>query len=174
VITDGRSEILLVSQNGMSISFDERDVRPMGRVAAGVKGITLKRGDAVVGVEVLASNYSILAVTENGYGKRSPVDEYRLQKRGGKGIIAIKASQRNGKIIGVKQVVEEDEIMLIASSGKIIRINMQNIRVIGRNTQGVRLINLEPGEKVVAMDMVATDEEENGEYSDLEEGQENS
>ena len=174
VITDGRSEILLVSQNGMSIRFDERDVRPMGRVAAGVKGITLKRGDAVVGVEVLASNYSILAVTENGYGKRSPVDEYRLQKRGGKGIIAIKASQRNGKIIGVKQVVEEDEIMLIASSGKIIRINMQNIRVIGRNTQGVRLINLEPGEKVVAMDMVATDEEENGEYSDLEEGQENS
>jgi len=174
IITNGSNEILLVSQNGMSIRFDERDVRPMGRVAAGVKGITLKRGDAVVGVEVLATNYSILAVTENGYGKRSSVDEYRLQKRGGKGIIAIKASERNGKIIGAMQVVEDDEIMLIASSGKIIRINMQNVRVIGRNTQGVRLINLEPGEKVVAMDMVATDEEENGEDFDLEDDQETS
>ena len=112
-----------------------------------------------MGVEVLATNYSILAVTENGYGKRSSVDEYRLQRRGGKGIIAIKASERNGKIIGARQVVDEDEVMLIASSGKIIRINMQNVRIIGRNTQGVRLINLEPGEKVVAMDMLATDEE---------------
>jgi len=174
VITNGSNEMLLVSQNGMSIRFDERDVRPMGRVAAGVKGISLKRGDAVVGVEVLATNYSILAVTENGYGKRSSVDEYRLQKRGGKGIIAIKASERNGKIIGAMQVVEHDEIMLIASSGKIIRINMQNVRVIGRNTQGVRLINLEPDEKVVAMDMVATDEEENGEDFDLEDEQETS
>jgi DNA gyrase subunit A len=160
VITNGENEILLISENGMSIRFDERDVRPMGRVAAGVKGITLRRGDSVVGVEVLASNYSILAVTENGYGKRSSVGEYRLQKRGGKGIIAIKASQRNGKIIGAMQVVEDDEIMLIASSGKIIRINMQNIRVIGRNTQGVKLINLEPDEKVVAMDMLAADEDE--------------
>jgi DNA gyrase subunit A len=174
VITNGRNEILLVSQNGMSIRFDERDVRPMGRVAAGVKGITLKRGDSVVGVEVLATNYSILAVTENGYGKRSSVDEYRLQRRGGKGIIAIKASDRNGKIIGAMQVVEDDEVMLIASSGKIIRINMQNVRVIGRNTQGVRLINLEPGEKVVAMDMLATDEEENGDAFDQEENQETS
>ena len=174
VITNGKNEILLVSENGMSIRFDERDVRPMGRVAAGVKGLTLKKGDSVVGVEVLATNYSILAVTENGYGKRSSVDEYRLQRRGGKGVIAIKASQRNGKIIGAMQVVEDDEVMLIASSGKIIRINMQNVRVIGRNTQGVRLINLEPGEKVVAMDMVATDEEENGEGVEPEEGPETS
>jgi DNA gyrase subunit A len=174
VITNGKNEILLVSEDGMSIRFDERDVRPMGRVAAGVKGLTLKKGDSVVGVEVLATNYSILAVTENGYGKRSSVDEYRLQRRGGKGVIAIKASQRNGKIIGAMQVVEDDEVMLIASSGKIIRINMQNVRVIGRNTQGVRLINLEPGEKVVAMDMVATDEEENGEGIEPEEGLETS
>jgi DNA gyrase subunit A len=174
VITNGKNEILLISENGMSIRFDERDVRPMGRVAAGVKGITLKRGDSVVGVEVLATNYSILAVTENGYGKRSSVDEYRLQRRGGKGIIAIKASERNGKIIGAMQVVEDDEVMLIASSGKIIRINMQNVRVIGRNTQGVRLINLEPGEKVVAMDMVASEEEDSGEELDQEEGRETS
>jgi DNA gyrase subunit A len=174
VITNGRNEILLISENGMSIRFDERDVRPMGRVAAGVKGITLRRGDSVVGVEVLATNYSILAVTENGYGKRSSVDEYRLQKRGGKGIIAIKASDRNGKIIGAMQVVEDDEVMLIASSGKIIRINMQNVRVIGRNTQGVRLINLEAGEKVVAMDMVASEEEDNGEEPGEEENRETS
>jgi len=174
VVTNGKNEILLISENGMSIRFDERDVRPMGRVAAGVKGITLKRGDTVVGVEVLATNYSILAVTENGYGKRSSVDEYRLQRRGGKGIIAIKASERNGKIIGAMQVVEDDEVMLIASSGKIIRINMQNVRVIGRNTQGVRLINLEAGEKVVAMDMVATEEEDNGEEPDQEEDRETS
>jgi len=168
VITNGENEILLISENGMSIRFNERDVRPMGRVAAGVKGITLRHGDNVVGVEVLASNYSILAVTENGYGKRSSVNEYRLQKRGGKGIIAIKASQRNGKIIGAMQVVEDDEIMLIASSGKIIRINMQNIRVIGRNTQGVRLINLEPDEKVVAMDMLAADEDEGGNGTEVD------
>ena len=174
VITNGKNEILLISENGMSIRFEERDVRPMGRVAAGVKGITLRRGDSVVGVEVLATNYSILAVTENGYGKRSSVDEYRLQRRGGKGVIAIKASERNGKIIGAMQVVEDDEVMLIASSGKIIRINMQNVRVIGRNTQGVRLINLEPGEKVVAMDMVATEEEDNGEEFDQEEAGETS
>ena len=171
VITNGENEILLISENGMSIRFNERDVRPMGRVAAGVKGITLRHGDNVVGVEVLASNYSILAVTENGYGKRSSVNEYRLQKRGGKGIIAIKASQRNGKIIGAMQVVEDDEIMLIASSGKIIRINMQNIRVIGRNTQGVRLINLEPDEKVVAMDMLAADEDEGGNGTEVDEGE---
>ena len=174
VITNGSNEILLISENGMSIRFEESDVRPMGRVAAGVKGITLRRGDRVVGVEVLATNYSILAVTENGYGKRSSVDEYRLQRRGGKGIIAIKASERNCKIVGPMQVVEDDEVMLIASSGKIIRINMQNVRVIGRNTQGVRLINLEPGEKVVAMDMVATEEEDNGEEFDQEEAGETS
>lgn len=172
VITSGKNEILLISENGMSIRFDERDVRPMGRVAAGVKGITLKPGDSVVGGEVLATNYSILAVTENGYGKRSSVDEYRLQKRGGKGIIAIKASERNGKIIGAMQVVEDDEVMLIASSGKIIRINMQNIRVIGRNTQGVKLINLEPGEKVVAMDMIAAEEEDVDDDFIVEEGRE--
>jgi len=157
VLTNGNNEILLVSRNGMSIKFHESDVRPMGRTAAGVKGITLVNGDRVVGVVVLSSESSILTVTENGYGKRSPVNEYRLQRRGGKGIIAIKASQRNGKIIGARQVVDEDEIMLIADSGKIIRMNMENVRVIGRNTQGVRLINLESGEKVVGMDQLVAD-----------------
>ncbi len=158
VLTSGDDEILLVSENGMSIRFHESDVRAMGRTAAGVKGISLGAHDRVVGVVVLATESSILAVTENGYGKRSSVEEYRLQRRGGKGIIAIKGSERNGKIIGAMQVVDDDEIMLIANSGKIIRINMQNVRVIGRNTQGVRLIRLAPGEKVVGMDMVAPEE----------------
>jgi len=154
-ITNGENEILLVSRNGMSIKFHESDVRTMGRVAAGVKGISLSSGDRVVGVAVLATDQSILTVTENGYGKRSAVDDYRIQRRGGKGVIAIKTSERNGCIVGATQVTDEDEVMLIASSGKIIRMNMGSVRVIGRNTQGVKLINLEPGEKVVGMDLVA-------------------
>ncbi len=168
-ITNGNNEILLISNNGMSIRFHEGDVRAMGRVAAGVRGITLRPGDRVVGMVVLEDDKSILAVTENGYGKRSPVEDYRLQKRGGRGVIAIKASERNGKTIGVLMVTDEDEVMMIASSGKIIRMNMGAVRVIGRNTQGVRLINLEDGEKVVSMDRVAPganddeeDDEENG------------
>jgi len=163
VITNGDNDILLVSRRGMSIRFHESDVRPMGRTAAGVKGITLTVGDQVVGVVVLATDSSILTVTENGYGKRSPENEYRVQHRGGKGIIAIKASKRNGEIVGAMQVVDEDDVMLIADSGKIIRMSMEHVRIIGRNTQGVRLINLQPGEKVVGMDQIATDESEEGE-----------
>jgi len=165
VITNGDNDILLVSRRGMSIRFHEGDVRPMGRTAAGVKGITLAPADRVVGVVVLSTDSSILTVTENGYGKRSPANEYRVQRRGGKGIIAIKASKRNGEIVGAMQVVDEDDVMLIADSGKIIRMSMEHVRIIGRNTQGVRLINLQPGEKVVGMDQVAADsgEEEEGE-----------
>ncbi len=159
VVTSGKNELLLVSRNGLSIHFSETDVRPMGRTAAGVKGITLRPGDEVVGANVLSEESSIMIVTENGYGKRSAVEEYRLQKRGGKGIFAIKASERNGKVVGVMQVVDQDEIMLIANSGKIIRMNMENVRVIGRTTQGVRLINLRKDEKVVGMDCVAVDDE---------------
>jgi DNA gyrase subunit A len=165
VITNGDNNILLVSRGGKSIRFHESDVRPMGRTAAGVKGITLAPAERLVGVVVLSTDSSILTVTENGYGKRSQENEYRLQRRGGKGIIAIKASERNGEIVGAMQVVDEDNVMLIADSGKIIRMSMEHVRIIGRNTQGVRLINLQPGEKVVGMDQVAADsgEEEEGE-----------
>ena len=168
VITNGDNDILLVSRRGMSIRFHEGDVRPMGRTAAGVKGITLGSGDRVVGVVVLATDSSILTVTENGYGKRSPENEYRVQHRGGKGIIAIKASKRNGEIVGAMQVVDEDNVMLIADSGKIIRMSMEHVRIIGRNTQGVRLITLQPGEKVVGMDQIAADESDNGEEGEEE------
>jgi len=139
----------------LSIHFHESDVRTMGRLAAGVKGITLGEDDEVVGVVVLTSEDSILTVTENGYGKRTAVAEYKLQRRGGKGVFAIKTSERNGMVVGALQVVDEDQVMLITNSGKVIRMPMDTVRIIGRNTQGVRLINLADGEKVVGLSMLA-------------------
>ncbi|MEA1933114.1 MAG: DNA gyrase subunit A [Thermodesulfobacteriota bacterium] len=174
-LTSGNDDILLVTRNGMSIKFNEKDIRSIGRVASGVRGIRLsseeegKDDDEVVGSVVLTSDSSILTVTENGYGKRSSVDDYRLQKRGGKGIFAIKASERNGKIVGAVQVNDEDEIMLITNGGKIIRMNMEHVRVIGRNTQGVRLINLSKDEKVVGMDRLAESYDED--HEEVEEPQ---
>lgn len=158
-ITSGDDEIFLVTKNGLSIHFHESNVRTMGRLAAGVKGITLGEEDEVVGVAVLRGEDSILTVTENGYGKRTAISEYKLQNRGGKGVFAIKTSERNGKVIGVLQVVDEDQVMLIANSGKVIRMPMHTVRIIGRNTQGVRLINLDEGEKVVGLSMLAREEE---------------
>jgi len=154
-ISSGDDEVFLVTKKGLSIHFHESDVRVMGRLAAGVKGINLADDDEVVAAVVLKSDDSILTVTENGYGKRTAVSDYRLQKRGGKGIFAIKTSERNGFVVGALQVVDEDQVMLIANSAKVIRMPMDTIRVIGRNTQGVRLINLEEGEKVVGMSMLA-------------------
>lgn len=158
-LTTGDDEIFLVTKKGLSIHFHESNVRTMGRLAAGVKGITLAEDDEVVGVAVIKSDDSILTVTENGYGKRTAVSEYKLQKRGGKGVFAIKTSERNGKVVGVLPVVDEDQVMLIANSGKVIRMAMDNVRIIGRNTQGVRLINLEDNEIVVGMSMLAREEE---------------
>jgi DNA gyrase subunit A len=168
MLTSGKDDILLVSKDGKSVRFSEDDVRPMGRTASGVRGIRLEDDNAVVGVVVVDSDASILTVTENGYGKRSSADEYPVRRRGGKGVFAIKASERNGKIIGAMQVGDTDEIMMITDGGKIIRITMEHMRVIGRNTQGVRMFKLAPDEKVVSMDLVADtfaseDEEEEGE-----------
>ena len=158
-LTSGDDEIFLVTRNGMSIHFHESDVRPMGRLAAGVKGITLTGDDQVVGMVVLRDDSSILTVTENGYGKRTAISEYKLQNRGGKGVVAIKTSERNGHVVGALQVVDEDQVMLIANTGKVIRMPMDTVRIIGRNTQGVRLINLEEGEKVVALSMLAREQQ---------------
>ena len=139
----------------------------MGRTASGVKGMTLKPGDTVVGVVVVDENTeSILSVTENGFGKRTAVEDYPVRNRGGKGIFTIKTSTRNGKAIGALQVVDDDEIMMITNGGKIIRTNMQNVRVIGRNTQGVNLFKLEAGEKVVGMDRVAEPSSDEAEESE--------
>jgi len=159
-LLSGDDSIFLISRKGMCIHFHEDDVRVMGRMAAGVRGIRLRGDDVVVGALVSSAGDSILTVTERGYGKRTPVNEYRLQKRGGKGVFAIRQSDRNGDIIGALQVNDNDEVILIADSGKMIRMNLSNLRLIGRTTQGVRLINLEENEKVVAMDTVAFVDEE--------------
>ncbi|NQS72461.1 MAG: DNA gyrase subunit A [Desulfobulbaceae bacterium] len=158
-ITTGDDDILLVTKNGLSIRFHEGDVRTMGRLAAGVKGINLADDDEVVGAAVITNNDSILTVTENGYGKRTAVEEYPVQNRGGKGVLAIRTSERNGSVVGVLTVEDEDQVMLIADSGKIIRMPMDNLRVIGRNTQGVRLIDLEEHELVADLSMLAREDE---------------
>ncbi len=124
VLTDGSNDILLASKKGLSVRFNEKDVRSMGRTASGVRGINLSAEDEVVSVLVILDESSILAVTENGYGKRSAVDEYPCRHRGGKGVIAIKANERNGNVVGVLQVTDEDDVMLITDGGKIIRMSM--------------------------------------------------
>ena len=158
----GNDTVFMISRDGMSIRFHESDVRPMGRIAAGVRGISLKGDDFVVGANVLReeSIKTVLVVTANGYGKRSQAEDYRIQRRGGKGIMAIKKSERNGDVIGAKVVDDDYEVILIADSGKMIRMPLDTVRVIGRTTQGVRLINLEEEEKVVGMDVVEVDQNE--------------
>jgi len=148
-ITDGSKDILLSTAQGMSIRFPEEEVRSMGRQAYGVKGITLEEGDEVVGADVVEKGATILTVTENGYGKRTEETEYRSQGRGGKGIIDIKTTDRNGKVVGLVQVKDADEVMLVTNGGMLIRMKAKEISVIGRNTQGVRLIALENGEEKV-------------------------
>ena len=148
-ITDGTKDLLLSTAQGMSIRFPEEEVRSMGRQAYGVKGITLEDGDEVVGADVVEKGATILTVTENGYGKRTEETEYRVQGRGGKGIIDIKTTDRNGKVVGLVQVKDADEVMLVTNGGMLIRMKAKEISVIGRNTQGVRLIALENGEEKV-------------------------
>ncbi|RPH43911.1 MAG: DNA gyrase subunit A [Desulfobulbaceae bacterium] len=167
-ILNGDDSVLLYTQKGMCIHFHESDIREMGRSAAGVRGIRLRPDDKVVSAIVVSSEHSILTVTENGYGKRSPIEEFRIQKRGGKGVFGIKASERNGNVIDAKQVKDDDEIIVIADSGKMIRMDLSSIRVIGRSTQGVKMINLEDGEKVVGMDTVAKDSSDESDDNDIE------
>jgi DNA gyrase subunit A len=162
-LTDGTKEILLSSREGKAIHFVEDDVRDMGRTARGVKGITLGKNDFLVSMDILspgAVGSSILSVTENGFGKRSPIEDYRLQSRGGKGIITVKTTARNGKLVGTQQITDQDEVMLITDGGKIIRLRCGEIRLSSRNTQGVKLIERESGERVMAVARLAEREEE--------------
>jgi DNA gyrase subunit A len=161
-VTQGSQDIFLGTRDGLSIRFKEKDIREMGRMAQGVKGIRLSPSDWVVGAEVLSQEGTILTVTENGFGKRTRTEEYREQGRAGKGIITIKTSNRNGPVVGVLQVTDEDDLMIITDRGKIIRLKVKDISVLGRNTQGVRLINLEEQEKVVSVARSAAKEEEKG------------
>jgi DNA gyrase subunit A len=151
LISDGSSEVFIGTRSGMSIRFPEGDVRPMGRTAYGVRGISLRDDDEVVGMDVLVPGGTILSVTEQGYGKRTVLDEYRVQSRGGIGIINIQTSDRNGKVIGVVQVSNDDELMLITQQGKILRMASNTIRAIGRATQGVRLIEIEGDDRAVSI-----------------------
>jgi len=159
VLTSGKNEILLGTQGGMAIHFSEEDVRPMGRTAYGVKGIKIDQGDRVVALEVVDSTGTVLTVTENGYGKRTAIDEYRIQSRGGKGLINIKTAGRNGRVVGVKFLRGDEGVMLITGKGMIIRLNTADISTIGRNTQGVRLIQLEEGDQLVSVARLAEREE---------------
>jgi DNA gyrase subunit A len=156
-VSTGAQDIFLTTQLGKSIRFHESDIREMGRVAAGNIGIRMEPGDGVVGMEVLGEGATILTVTENGFGKRTRTEEYRVQGRGGKGILTIKTTQRNGPVVYAYQVTDQDQLMIITGHGKIIRLRVADISIIGRNTQGVKLIDLAEGEKVVGVAKVMED-----------------
>ena len=155
-ITDGESDILIGTSAGKAIRFHEGDCRPMGRGARGVTGIRFGNDDEVIGLEVLKGKDSILSVCENGYGKRTLVEEYRRQSRGGKGILTIKVTDRNGPVVGLMQVAEDDQLMVLTSGGKVTRFNVSEVGVIGRNTQGVKLIKVEEAESVISVAKIAT------------------
>ncbi|MGB9624160.1 MAG: DNA gyrase subunit A [Phycisphaerae bacterium] len=162
-LTSGRDEIILATRDGWAARFSENDVRAMGRNARGVRGIDLRGDDAVVDMIVVQPGVSVLTVCENGFGKRTDISEYRLTHRGAKGVINIKVTERNGKVVAVKAVRDEDELMLITAKGIMLRTDLSQVREIGRATQGVRLIRPEEGDKVVAVARIARDEnEENG------------
>ena len=157
-LTDGDQEILLSTVDGQAIRFKEEQVRATGRGTMGVIGIRLEQDDQVVSMEVLRPGASVLTVSDNGMGKRTATDEYRLQGRGGRGTITMKTTERTGRVVGVQQVVDEEQLMLITDGGKIIRLRVADIRVIGRNTQGVRLIDLDNGERVVSLTRLAEED----------------
>lgn len=161
-LTNGKNEVVIVTRQGMSIRFDESNARPMGRSARGVKGITLGRDDVVVGAEVIEPNdtATILIITKNGYGKRTPLDEYRKQSRGGVGIITQKITDKVGEVVSVKKVQETDNILVTTNEGQTIRTQVKDISVFGRNTQGVRVINLNPGEHVTGVALIQDDQDE--------------
>jgi DNA gyrase subunit A len=167
-MTDGQGEIFIGTRDGMAIRFPESDVRAMGRAAYGVRGISLRDDDEVVAMEVVhpvapeqgGTAGTLLTVTENGYGKRTEIEEYRVQSRGGVGIINIQTSERNGRVVGIALVYDDDELLLISQQGKILRMAAQDVRTIGRATQGVRLIDIDPEDRVVSVARLAEKEEE--------------
>lgn len=170
-LTDGSMDILLASRNGKAIRFSEADVRPMGRTSRGVRGMQFEGDDQLIGMEVVseASAATLVTVTENGYGKRTDLGEYRLQGRGGKGIITIKTSERNGRVVDIKLINEDIDLMFITDRGKVLRTGVSDLSIIGRNTQGVRLMVLESDERIVAVAKLAEKDEANGDMEAAEE-----
>ena len=159
-LTDGNMQILLATKKGMAVKFNEKDVRAVGRNATGVRGIRLRENDEVIGMVIAEDLKTLLTVTENGYGKRTKISEYRLINRGGRGVINIITSDRNGDVVSILSTEEAEEIMTITKKGIAIRTNSSGISIIGRNTQGVRIMKLREDDKVVAAAKIKTDEEE--------------
>jgi DNA gyrase subunit A len=157
-LTDGKQHLFVGTKLGKAVHFPETQIREMGRTAHGMRGIRIGKDDEVMGMEVVAPHTEILTVTEHGFGKRSPASDYRIQNRGGSGIFTVKRTQKTGNVVGIKTVTNEDELMVISNKGKIIRLRAVDIPVQGRSTQGVRLITLEPGERVVAVAKLAEKE----------------
>jgi DNA gyrase subunit A len=162
-ITDGSKQIVLCSSEGKAIRFDENDVRPMGRNAAGVRGIRLPEGESVISLIILGEQGMILTASQNGYGKRTPVEDFPMHGRGGQGVIALQISERNGRMVGALQISDEDEVMLISSSGTLVRTPVNDISIQGRNTQGVRLIRLDEGDRLVGLERIIAEAAEAGE-----------
>jgi len=158
-MTDGNRDIIMASRLGMSIRFNESDVRTMGRNAMGVKGMELKDGDYIVGMGLVEEGASVLCISENGYGKKTPVDEYRPQTRGGKGIITMKITEKTGNLVALKMVTDEDDLMIINSEGTVIRLDTREIATMGRNTQGVMLMKLDDGAIVTSIAKVRRNQE---------------
>jgi DNA gyrase subunit A len=158
--TDGAGQVFIGTRDGMAIRFEETDVRPMGRGAYGVRGITLRDDDIVVGMEVVKAGGTLLTVTERGFGKRTEIDEYRVQSRGGVGVINITTSDRNGLVVGVSYVQEGDQLLVITQQGMILRMLTDDVRSIGRATQGVTIIDLEENDKVVSIARLVEKEED--------------
>jgi DNA gyrase subunit A len=159
-LTDGNQDLVIATRKGLAIRFPESEVRPMGRSAAGVRGIRLTPKDEVVGAVATRGEASLLVVTENGYGKRSALSDYRVTRRGGKGILTVRTTERNGLMVAIREVIESDELMLISGRGQVIRVPVQSIKIIGRTTQGVRLIRLQEGDRVVDVARVVGKKEE--------------
>lgn len=172
-LTDGTSEIMIASRNGKCIRFPEEKVREVGRGSIGVKGITLEEKDEVVGMIVVKDieNESVLVVSEKGYGKRTAVEDYRITNRGGKGVITLNITEKTGELIAIQNVTDEDGLMIINKSGVAIRMGMDELRIMGRNTQGVRVINLKKGDEIAAIAKVEMDKEVEGDEEELEEGE---
>jgi DNA gyrase subunit A len=165
--TDGKKDLVIGTRNGMAIRFSEEDARPMGRTAFGVRGINLREGDLVVAMEVVSNDATLLTVCENGYGKRTEVDEYRKQARGGIGLKNVQTSDRNGPVVGIACVTDHDDLLMVTEQGQIIRMSTAGMRSIGRNTQGVRLIDLAEGDRVVSIATLM----ELGEAAEIPEGE---
>ncbi len=165
-LTDGNQDIILSTVNGMAIRFKETDARPIGRVSQGVKGMELDEGDFIIGMEVCTDNTTLLVVTENGFGKRTELDEYKVQTRGGKGVLTYRITEKTGKSIGMLLVSEDDDIMLISSDGTIIRMKVNEISILGRATQGVTLMRMSEGNNVVSVARMINEETEEGEETE--------